>query len=823
MALQHLRSSTANKRPTPAGMSDGQLALNTNNASPGLFFKDSNGALVKVGPVHVGTTAPNATPGAGGSSGNAIGEQWLDTTGGTYVFKTWDGSAWRSESGTFVDVNGDVMTGALGIIAGSAGSPGLYFSGDTNTGLYSPGADQVAISTNSSQRLLIDASGNVSVGTTTKASNTHFDLYSTSSYAQYIRFRDEAGAPGLIGYSHTDDSLQFYTSGLERLRITSAGLVGVGTSIPSTQLHVAGGRTLCQTGNENYSLGVARSGSTNAYYLGINSNAEPDLLFSNNGGTTRMVLTNGGSLGVGTTGPNFPLEVVGSTANTIVGVTATTGAASFKASNTGQTFYVGVDNSANSFLGGGAYSAHLWASGAYPMVFSTNATERARIDSSGRLGIGTSTVNADLHVYDSAGDAEIRITSNASNQAILRFGNTVDQTLGSIRFDSPTDSLQFYGLNDTERLRIDSSGRLGIGTTSVNSKLAVSNGGAESFEFYPADASNVNKINYYNRSGAVYCDAVQNAASHQFAIQGTEKARLDSSGRLLVGTSSARANFFGAVSARTQVEGGSTEDSTISIVRNSNDNDGPTLLLGRSRGTGNTIVQSGDRIGRISFQANDGSNFLNSTLVEAYVDGTPGTSDMPTRLVFSTTRDSQASPTEALRIDREGSQRSFSVSTGTAFEYSVSSGAGTSTALIGGSYGGTGTTAQGTVAFRVWSNGNVVNTNNSYGSLSDVKLKENIVDASSQWSDIKALQVRNYNFKEGQTHTQIGLVAQEIELVSPGLVTESPDRDAEGNDLGTVTKSVNYSVLYMKAVKALQEAMERIEQLEQRLTDAGIA
>jgi hypothetical protein len=67
-----------------------------------------------------------------------------------------------------------------------------------------------------------------------------------------------------------------------------------------------------------------------------------------------------------------------------------------------------------------------------------------------------------------------------------------------------------------------------------------------------------------------------------------------------------------------------------------------------------------------------------------------------------------------------------------------------------------------------------VNTNNSYGSLSDVKLKENIIDAASQWSDIKALQVRNYNFKEGQTHTQIGLVAQEVELVSPASSANPP-------------------------------------------------
>jgi hypothetical protein len=96
-------------------MSDGQLAMNTNTASPGLFFKDSNGDSVKVGPVHVGTTAPNVTPGAGGQAGNSKGELWLDTTGGTYVLKTWDGTAWRSVSltGDFVETTGDTMTGAL--------------------------------------------------------------------------------------------------------------------------------------------------------------------------------------------------------------------------------------------------------------------------------------------------------------------------------------------------------------------------------------------------------------------------------------------------------------------------------------------------------------------------------------------------------------------------------------------------------------------------------------------------------------------------------------------------------------------------------------
>lgn len=120
----------------------------------------------------------------------------------------------------------------------------------------------------------------------------------------------------------------------------------------------------------------------------------------------------------------------------------------------------------------------------------------------------------------------------------------------------------------------------------------------------------------------------------------------------------------------------------------------------------------------------------------------------------------------------------------------------------------------------IYGNGNLANLNNVYGAISDIKHKENIVDASSQWADFKNLQVRKYNLKESegfQGHTQIGLIAQEAEQVCPGLVFETPDRDTDGNDLGTVTKSINYSILYMKAVKALQEAIERIETLEAKV------
>ena len=117
----------------------------------------------------------------------------------------------------------------------------------------------------------------------------------------------------------------------------------------------------------------------------------------------------------------------------------------------------------------------------------------------------------------------------------------------------------------------------------------------------------------------------------------------------------------------------------------------------------------------------------------------------------------------------------------------------------------------------IWSNGDLDNNNNSYGSLSDIKLKENIVDASSQWNDIKNIKVRKFNFKDNPSKPMIGLIAQEAETVSPGLVDSHPDTDAGGDDLGTTTKSVKYSILYMKAIKALQEAMAKIETLETKV------
>jgi hypothetical protein len=128
---------------------------------------------------------------------------------------------------------------------------------------------------------------------------------------------------------------------------------------------------------------------------------------------------------------------------------------------------------------------------------------------------------------------------------------------------------------------------------------------------------------------------------------------------------------------------------------------------------------------------------------------------------------------------------------------------GAATATFGGSAG----------LARVMGDGDLENTNNRYTGISDIKFKQNVEDASSQWDDIKNIQVRKYELISDPERRHIGVVAQELEKVCPGLVIER----IHDEETGETAKSVAYSVLYMKAVKALQEAMERIETLEAKV------
>ena len=125
---------------------------------------------------------------------------------------------------------------------------------------------------------------------------------------------------------------------------------------------------------------------------------------------------------------------------------------------------------------------------------------------------------------------------------------------------------------------------------------------------------------------------------------------------MLVGTDTARA-VGGNTSKKLEIE--STDaSSALSITRNSA-NDSPTILsFGKSRSASNggtTVVQSGDLIGEIQFAGADGTDLVTkAATITGIVDGTPGSNDMPGRLIFSTTADGAASPTERLRITKDG-------------------------------------------------------------------------------------------------------------------------------------------------------------------------
>jgi hypothetical protein len=145
-------------------------------------------------------------------------------------------------------IAGGTMTGALGVAAGTASSPSLFISGDTNTGIYSPGADQVAISTNGTRRISIDNGGYVVVGdgTVSPAGVGAGPTLSITGDAPEITLRDSAaGTPyawiatndtgGLtLGADHGNtaagSNIDFRVDGSERARIDSSGRLLVGTS-----------------------------------------------------------------------------------------------------------------------------------------------------------------------------------------------------------------------------------------------------------------------------------------------------------------------------------------------------------------------------------------------------------------------------------------------------------------------------------------------------------------------------------------------------------------------------------------------------------------
>ena len=604
MALQHLRSGTANKRPIPTAMSDGQLAVNTNLASPGLFFKDSNGDLVKAGPVHVGTTAPNASPastaatalvantiyqiltvgtsdftavgasantvgtvftatgtttGTGtvsGQQGNEKGEQWLDTTNSLYVMKVYDGTGWR-------------VTDSISLANGSAAAPSLHFGSDTNTGLFRSAADSLAITTAGTQRVVVDSSGRVGIGNTVMSSFTAnssdnlvvgdgsgsegITVYSAAQGS--VSFADgtsgNAAYRGAIEYNHTVDQLAFRTAGTgNRMVIDSSGRLLLGTTTEGEGN--ADDLTVATSGHTGMTIrsGTANRGniyfsdgtSGDAEYRGyIEYNHDGDKLSFGTANSTRLHINSSGNCGIGTTSPSQILELKsvepriclnGTTENNEKGIefehNGTRRGHIFHNASTGELSVSAGDNSTGHFI-----------------TFNTNnGSESARITSDGKIGVGTSSPSESLEV---AGNG-FKVSGQTSG--VTDEGLTFDWDSGSnngriFSESAGSSNLLFYTTasgSRGERMRLNSSGYLGLGTSSPQRMLHIAGGAQTGLKISGNNTGSTSSDGFdiYVRDDNNGVELNQREASHiALLTSGSEKMRLDSSGNVIIGTTSA--------------------------------------------------------------------------------------------------------------------------------------------------------------------------------------------------------------------------------------------------------------------------------------------
>ena len=453
------------------------------------------------------------------------------------------------------------------------------------------------------------------------------------------------------------DTFTIETAGSERIRVGAAGSVGIGTDDPESALHVVG-----NIPNAPMNFGV---------HIGAHSGY----------GIMQFTAATGGIIDFGESGVDSVGRII---------YTHSDNALAFQ---TGNSEAIRIDSSQR-LLVNTATTRTNYDNGSV----TSNLLHVERTAASGNAGISIC-ANA-ATAADAGAIIYMGRTSATSNG-----GNTIvedDDLIGRISFQGADGSelveaacirvdvdgapaandmpgrIEFHTTSDgsagaTERVRITSTGRTGIninnpdsynssgnnlvlGDTGNNAGMTIVSSTTNNGHIFFADgtasgAQNRGIIKYEHGNDAM---AFNTAESEAF--------RIDSSQRLLIGGNSARANFNnGSRTAFLQLEGTSSniDSSSLALVYNQNSTgNASNIYFGKTRGgsvgDNSALNQAGDRLGNISFQGNDGTQFVDAAHIRAFTDGTPGADDMPGRLVFSTTADGATSPTERLRITSAG-------------------------------------------------------------------------------------------------------------------------------------------------------------------------
>ena len=521
---QSIRSSTASKRPTSA-IADGQIALNTASGTPGMFFKDGAGNIIKAGPAHYGASAPNSSPAVGGSTGNSIGEAWLDSSLTPAGWKIWNGSAF---------VNATPL------------------SSDTVQGL-------VELATNAETQAGVDTARAV---TSASLQSKVSDSISTAS------------ASGIASSAAVKTAYDLANAALPK----SGGII-------------TGNLEIGSTGSLTFEGSTADGFETTLAV--VDPTLDRTITFPNITGT---VVTTGDT---GTVTSTMILD------GTIVDADINASA-----------------EIAVSKLADGAARQLLQTDAA-----GTGVEWASNIDIPGTLDVTSAAT------FDSTVAVTGALTKSGNNVVTVGDTGTVTSTM----------------ILDGTILNADVNASAAIAGTKISpdfgSQNTTTTGTSTAASFIPTSSS--------VPTNGVYLPAANSVA---ISTNGTQRITIDSSGRLLAGTSTSRNGGY-ADPAQVLIEGLTYRAAAQSIILNSNDGNGASLNFGKSRGTSlnsNTIVQNGDFLGVIDFAGADGSALKRGAVISAEVDGTPGANDMPGRLVFSTTADGGSSPSERLRITSAG-------------------------------------------------------------------------------------------------------------------------------------------------------------------------
>jgi CRISPR/Cas system CSM-associated protein Csm2 small subunit len=591
----------------------------------------------------------------------------------------------------------------------------------------------------------------------------------------------------------------------------SGSNLGIGTSSPSSLLSLSGsnaspiGLSITNSNSGTVtnlsSMGATGSGVTNwanstvlesiptstgglvlSSYTGY-------MYFQTNGRQTFMTLNSAGYLGIGTTTPAQQLSVINNA--------SVTGGHS-NTLTSGAYFYLRGDSGSGAGQGSffqinANYGLDTWLYNTNTSTFNLATT----LSSTGQLGVSTIP-------NSSYGSVQIKTPSSAYSLDILgRTAGTISDSQLTFWDKTQTTTLAFWSTTSTysqigsntylsfltngsnEGMRLTSAGYLGIGTSSPSALLHVSGGvpvivNSTSNNQFQVQYNGTTYGQWFASSGAAF--GVQNGAGSSTLMT------LDTSGNLGLGTIPSAWSSGGYA---LQLAGGNiSANNTLYLSANNYYNGSNNKYISNGYAGYYSINNSNGQ--HQWYTAPSGSANGNISFTQAM------TLDNSGNLLVGTTSNGGAklkvignSTTICTSLDPNST-------TATTLEMLVGSNDTTQVAMYVYSL------SNSNFNFRVFSNGNTENRNNSYSAISDIKLKENIVDATPKLNDLCKVKVRNYNLI-GEQSKQIGVIAQELEEVFPSMIDETADKDAEGNNLGTTTKSVKYSVFVPMLIKAIQE------------------